>query len=284
MRLTSLCISTALGLLLASVVASASPLRLHLPDTTVTVDAMTVKHHATPYLKLNDLEAALPVTVKRTGDAALLTLCSTWNCLPVFVGDEDDAAVKAGVGYLSGRLVARVLGCEMKVAKSEVSFSCPARLPHARPGSDVGSMAPGFRLRSSDTDSVGLSDLLKKGPVVVIFVRSGEWDPFSQAVLKSAQARLDTIRAAGFQVVAIHGYQARVGAKWAKTLGLTFPQLADTFSAVMRGYDVFDQGHLPHPAIFVIDASGVIRYQHVFEDLNQPPDMDAVWKEILKPR
>jgi peroxiredoxin len=271
--------------LLVAVCAGAAPTLLHvrLADSTVDVRFVTVKHKSAPYLAVDDVAKYLPITLKRDADTDLLTLCSRADCVPVFVGDEEDATVRSSLIYVSGALTARALGCKIDFDKkaATASFDCKDGLPPAKPGSSVGDYAPGFVL-ASDSGVVSLRNLLKKGAVIVVFVRSGEWEPFSQILLKDVQTRLDSLKARGFEVVAIHGYQPRVGAKWAKTLGLTFPQLADTFSCVMRGYDVHDAAHLPHPALFAIDRSGVIQYRRVFEDISQPPDLEPVWKELLE--
>jgi peroxiredoxin len=114
----------------------------------------------------------------------------------------------------------------------------------------------------------------------VAFVRSGQWDPLSRLLLNALESKLDTLHAAGCEVVAIHGYEAKVGAKWAAELKLHFAQLADNLSAVMRGYEVFDRGHLPHCAVFLLDREGVIHYRQVYENDAAVPDLEPFMQKV----
>jgi peroxiredoxin len=94
------------------------------------------------------------------------------------------------------------------------------------------------------------------------------------------QARRDSLRGAGVQIVAIHGYEPKQAATWATELKLEFPQLADHLSAVMRCYGVFDQGNLPHPALLLLDRRGLIRLRYLPDpeapELDLKPLMEAV--------
>jgi peroxiredoxin len=133
-----------------------------------------------------------------------------------------------------------------------------------------------------DAKTVTLSELPRDHKVVIAFVRSLDWDPFSQMLVRRLQSVQDSLRAANARVVVIHGYQEKQNTVWQDSLKLSFPLLADDASAVMRGYDVFDRGPLPHPAVFVVDQSGVIRLRTVFEDLSVAPDISAVMEAVAR--
>ena len=115
---------------------------------------------------------------------------------------------------------------------------------------------------------------------MVAFVRSGDWDPMSRLLLSALESRLDSLRREGCEVVAIHGYEPKVGAKWATDLKLHFAQLSDHASAVMRGYEVFDQGHLPHCALFLLDRRGIICFRQVFGSEVVAPDIGPLLREV----
>lgn len=55
---------------------------------------------------------------------------------------------------------------------SEIATAEPTE--RAKP-SAVGEKAPNFRLRDQNGDEHSLDELLKKGPVAIVFYRSAEW-------------------------------------------------------------------------------------------------------------
>lgn len=67
---------------------------------------------------------------------------------------------------------------------------------------NVGEKAPGFRLPNQHGEVRGLLDYLSDGPLVLTFYR-GVWCPFCNLQLKEYNDRLDEIKAAGGQLVAI---------------------------------------------------------------------------------
>lgn len=181
--------------------------------------------------------------------------------------------------YVRADAVTEALGCGVKARKRDV-LELDCRVPLARVGTEAGLPAPGFRLPDARDSLVTLAGLLARGPVVVAFVRSGDWDPQSRILLTELQARRDSLRGAGVELVAIHGYEAAPAAKWAVALKLDFPQLADHLSAVMRGYGVFDKGNLPHPALFLIDRAGIIRLRQMLDSAEPLPDLRPLMEAV----
>jgi peroxiredoxin len=274
---------------------------LYLPnDSTIFVNSVTVKK--TVFLAMAEVQSQLPVMIRADAETGLSVLCTTHDCRPVYVGDEQEALVSDSGIYLSAKVVAEALGCSAKIKrKRDVYLTCAEGWPPQRVGAEVGQRAPGFQLkaggfrreiiertpllspreRGQKEDSIiTLNDLLSRGPVVVVFVRSGDWDPLSRLLLDAVESKLDSLRAAGCEVVAIHGYEAKVGAKWAAELKLRFAQLADDASAVMRGYGVFDQGHLPQCAVFLLDREGIIRYRQVLGSEVTMPDLEPLMQKL----
>lgn len=268
--------SVAVSLPLGS--ALAIPLRVSGSDSTYEIRSVTKKSKI--FLSCDDIERLLPITVRRDPAGGMFVLCATQNCIPVFLLDSLEAQIKDSSIYIQADRVAEVLGGKAKVSKKEAVFTCPLPLPSARVGSAVGDPAPGFRLPAAKDSVVSLAELLARGPAVIAFIRSGEWDPISQSLLSSLQAKMDSLDGAGVSVAAVHGYEMQVAARWIKSLHLTFPQLADESCAVMRGYDVFDKGRLAIPSVFVIDQTGVIRLRLVFADINSVPDISPLMETI----
>jgi peroxiredoxin len=295
---------------------------LYLPnDSTIFVNSVTVKK--TVFLAMAEVQSQLPVMIRADAETGLSVLCTTHDCRPVYVGDEQEALVSDSGIYLSANAVAEALGCGAKIKrKRDVYLTCAEGWPPQRVGAEVGQRAPGFQLKAGGIRSeileetpllsprerrenektarehketpllsprergekedsiVTLNDLLSRGPVVVVFVRSGDWDPLSRLLLDAVESKLDSLRGEGCEVVAIHGYEAKVGAKWAAELKLRFAQLADDASAVMRGYEVFDQGHLPLCAVFLLDRNGIIRYRQVLGSEVTMPDLEPLMQKL----
>jgi peroxiredoxin len=242
-----------------------------------------IAHRTHVFLALADVEPAMPITVRRDDSTGLAILCTTYDCRPVYWGDEQEMQVTDTAVYVSVDEVAQALGCRAKIKrKRDVYLTCAEGWPTQKVGAQVGERAAGFRLKANGDSTVTLNDLLSRRPVVVAFVRSGDWDPMSRLLLNALESKLDSLRDAGCEVVAIHGYEPKVGAKWAADLKLHFPQLSDNASAVMRGYEVFDLGHLPHCALFLLDRQGIIRYRQVFRSEVTLPDLGPLLEEVRK--
>lgn len=62
---------------------------------------------------------------------------------------------------------------------------------------------------------------------------------------------------------------------------LPFSLLSDEDGAVARSFGVWDEeGQIARPAIFVIDAAGVVRYAYVGQDFADRPGDDEVFAAL----
>src|SRR4051812_25234848 len=95
----------------------------------------------------------------------------------------------------------------------------------------AGDPMPGFVLPDANGELVCSDDLLRKGPLVVVFVR-GEWCPFCRTTLVALNDVASNIEAAGSNLVALSPDTAafRKGAWHAQ--GLRFPVLNDVDGAI----------------------------------------------------
>lgn len=98
-----------------------------------------------------------------------------------------------------------------------------------------GQKAPDFVLPDVSGRPVRLSDLLKKGPVVLTFYRGG-WCPFCNVQLKSYQAHLAEFRAKGAELVAVSPQTPEYTLSTTEKAALTFPVLSDLGNKVARSY------------------------------------------------
>ena len=133
------------------------------------------------------------------------------------------------------------------------------------PGLKVGAQAPVFILPDATGKHTALVDLLKHGPVALVFYRSADWCPFCKKQLQALQADLKNVEMSGVRVVGISYDAPATSAAAAAKLGLTFPLLSDTGSKIIDAYGIRNaeakgkaEG-VPPPVVFIVDRAGVIR-------------------------
>jgi peroxiredoxin len=175
------------------------------------------------------------------------------------------------------------------------------------PGLAVGDQAPDFTLTDALGESVALSALLTKGPVILTFYR-GEWCPFCNIQLRHLEQALPRFQKLNATLIAVSPQSPDHSLSLAEKHDLTFPVLSDLDQAVARAYRVhFTLGgeledlqvnvfqndpavqnadgtrSLSVPATFVIDSTGVIRAAFVNPDWRvrvAPEDVQAVLESL----
>lgn len=173
--------------------------------------------------------------------------------------------------------VLATLGRELeKLAKSGI----------ARSAVQVGATAPEFSLPDTHGNSVALSSLLARGPVVLTFYRGG-WCPFCDLQLRAYQSVLPQLHALGAELVAVSPQTADYALSDVEKKQLTFPVLHDPGNRVARTYGLVyalseplrqlqeafgnpipkfngdSSWELPMPGTFVIDRQGKVKLAHV---------------------
>lgn len=152
-----------------------------------------------------------------------------------------------------------------------------------------GQKAPDFTLPDAQGHPVKLSDLLKKGTVVLTFYRGG-WCPFCNRQLRSYQDHLAEIHAKGAELVAVSPQTPDGTVSTEEKDALTFPVLSDAGNKVARSYGLVfkvpdevlpiykqfgidlekqngDGSHeLPMPATYIIGRDGMIQLSYVQAD------------------
>ena len=156
-----------------------------------------------------------------------------------------------------------------------------AQLPE--PGLKVGDRAPDFTLGNARGEKVRLSDLLKRGPVILTFYR-GAWCPYCNLQLKQLRESLPHFQRHGAQLVAVTPQLPDKSLEQVQKDGYPFEILSDLDSQVMRAYNLYfeispelsdvykrnfeldlasynGEGRyvLPVPGTFIIDTRGIIR-------------------------
>ncbi len=167
----------------------------------------------------------------------------------------------------------------------------------------IGEPMPPFLLPDDAGHLVGLSDVLRKGPVAIAFHR-GHWCPYCH-INARALGRIQTkIEAAGGQIIAItperqrytrlHKALAEAGFKilsdiangYALSLNLAI-WVGDEVKAVMADfgrdlgtYHGTESWFLPIPATFVVGTDGIIRARFVDPDYRRRMDITELVRAV----
>jgi peroxiredoxin len=124
----------------------------------------------------------------------------------------------------------------------------------------VGDKAPDFSLVG--TGNVTHSLNAYKGKTVVLVFYPGDNTPVCTKQLVCYNNELAQFSELDAQVLALSAQDLESHEKFAAQHGFQFPLLADTEKSVARAYGVLGPLGIPRRSVFVIDASGVVRYVH----------------------
>ncbi len=174
---------------------------------------------------------------------------------------------------------------------------CIMVTPAYAAGLKVGDKAPDFTLSNAHGQYRTLSEMLKKGPVIINFYR-GEWCPYCNDQLAIFQENLPQITEKGAQLVAISPTKPESMVDHVLANDLQFEILSDLGNKVIRDYDLVwytsdsiiektseyvkkktgqslaeyngvEVAELPIPGTFVVNQDGIVTYAYVNEDYKQ---------------
>lgn len=133
-------------------------------------------------------------------------------------------------------------------------------------GPGVGDQAPDFTLPGTDGTPEGHRDYtlseLAGGPVVLVFY-PGDNTPVCTRQLNSYTADIDQFRGVEATVWAISPQSVESHDGFSDNQGgFAFPLLADVDKAVGRTYGILGPVGFYRRSVFVVDASGIVRYAH----------------------
>lgn len=153
-----------------------------------------------------------------------------------------------------------------------------------------GDPIPDSALKTAADESVSLRKLVSEKPAVLIFYRGG-WCPYCTRHLQDLARIEKDVLASGYQLLAISADQpSKLREKpdyqklnytllsdnsmdAAEAFGIAFEVPADLVKKYKDEYGIdleaaSGRTHhlLPHPAVFVVDTQGIVRFAHVGED------------------
>lgn len=104
----------------------------------------------------------------------------------------------------------------------------------------VGEKMPQFSLPDFKKGMVSSADLLKDGPLIIVFYRGG-WCPYCNLQLHDLQKHMNEINSAGAQLVAISPQTPDTSLSTAKKAGLSFYVLSDADNKVAKEFKLVFQ-------------------------------------------
>ncbi len=166
----------------------------------------------------------------------------------------------------------------------------------------INSKAPDFKAKDQNGNDVRLKDLLKQGPVVLVFFR-GSWCPYCNRYLKNLEDSLRLVINKGATLVAVTPEQSEGIAKTLEKTNASFRILHDEGLKIMKAYDVEYElnenavkrhknggidleeingkkngNYLPVPATYVISKESTVTFRFFNVDYKKRPSV----KEILE--
>jgi peroxiredoxin len=163
----------------------------------------------------------------------------------------------------------------------------------------AGEQAPGFELPDGDGMLWRSEDLMRSGPIAIVFYR-GRWCAYCNAQLSALQELHRQIATAGASLVAIspqtqkHSYMTRdmhklrfpvlsdAGNQVARKFGLVYhlpPELQTMYEGIMTklpGYNGDQSWELPLAATYVVQTDGKISYARVDGDWRKRPEPEEL--------
>lgn len=159
----------------------------------------------------------------------------------------------------------------------------------------VGAKAPAFELPDQNGKPVSSTDLLAKGPLVLLFIR-GRWCPFCVAQMEAMNYIASQTTAAGASLIAISPQTQKQAYFMHDQHRLAFPLLVDAHNELARQFGLVyrvsdeqeqlyrrtfvnlplangdDSWTLPIPATYVLNHDGSILFAHANEDYTERPE------------
>jgi len=145
---------------------------------------------------------------------------------------------------------------------------------------NVDELAPDFSLPDAQGQLVSLRDYQNKGAVLLLFYR-GEWCPYCMDQLDNYQALLPELKKYNIQLLAISPDPIASLQNTKRKFGQNYIFLSDAGLQATNKYGIGNEKSLPHPALFLIDKKGILKWYYASTDHKVRPTADQV-ETIIK--
>jgi len=140
-----------------------------------------------------------------------------------------------------------------------------------------GLIAPRIVLDDPDGKKVDSYSFVGKTKLVVVFYKGQ--DEGDSSWLQELNKSRHKIELSNGLILAISTEAPRTMKEFGQKLGLNFPLLYDRRSETISAYGVLDTSSEkgePHPAVFIVDRLGIVRYRKVCSDYDDRPSVDEI--------
>ncbi len=146
-----------------------------------------------------------------------------------------------------------------------------------------GEVIPEALLTAPDGSKQSLSALINKKPTVLLFYRGG-WCPYCNTHLAEIQKAEGEIIRLGYQIVAVspdspenlkgsadknqlkYDLYSDGDGKLTKAMGIAFQAPERSTEMLKKWSGGANEGFLPVPSVFVVDTSGIIKFEYINPD------------------
>ena len=154
------------------------------------------------------------------------------------------------------------------------------RNPEVTKSTATQSRAPDFTLQDEAGQSVELSQLVAKSPVIVVFYR-GHWCPFCRKQLRDLARVHDQLVARDIRLVAISVDDLADSAALREKLDLPFSLLSDPGHPTIDAYGVLEAEHeIAVASVFIISQDQTILYRKIGENIRDRLYADGLLVEL----
>lgn len=168
------------------------------------------------------------------------------------------------------------------------AFAQAAVVTDGMPGIGAGATAPTISGTTQAGVAADFSTLKGEKGLVIAFVRSADWCPFCKEQMKDLNAITGQLEAKGYTLVALSYDSIDKLEKFHRSAKLGYTLVSDPQSTVidafgLRNLDVAKNKRMngiPHPAIYVIGANGVIQAKLAEEGYRKRPPAELVIEAV----
>lgn len=152
-------------------------------------------------------------------------------------------------------------------------------------GPAVGAPIPApFVVHDSAGAASDFASLTGPAGTVLVFVRSASWCPYCIQQLRDIQNVAEPLSKRGYALVSVSYDAPEILATFTKKFGITYKMTSDKGSAMIDAFGIRDPQYkedspaygVPMPAIFIVDAKGVVRAKLAEDGYKVRPPSEAI--------
>lgn len=187
--------------------------------------------------------------------------------------------VRRWIGGLGLAILIAVMGLSMDAGKASASDQLSGV------GPTVGTPLADVIVADDETGAArDFASLTGEKGLILVFNRSLSWCPYCQADARQWSSRVDAAGRIGINLALVTYDSGDVLDAFARRFEIEYPLLSDKGSNLIRALGILNEEHgpgsfahgIPHPMVFVIDASGVLRHRFSETHYSERADKDAV--------